>query len=142
MRFSIRFTVDELALGPALAALNSHDGVVFDHLAIEPLTPPRPAPSPARGKFTQQERDNADPAKKGWMGKSNGSRAQTAREIIRQLLAAEGPQPFDRIKAILVSRGFAAGGIGSLINHRMCRQYGEVESLEPGVWSLVKSKED
>ena len=132
MRFSIRFTVDELALGPVLAALNSHDGVVFNHLAIEPLTPPRPAPKPA-------------PCQNDWARqqlKAKGQRPQTGREIVLQLLAAEGPQPFDRIKAILVSRGFAAGGIGSLINHRMCRQYGEVESLEPGVWSLVKSKED
>ena len=129
MKFQIRFTVDELALGPALAALNSHDGVVFDHLAIEPLTPPRPAPK--RNEVVPR------PAHKPKV-----SEALTARKIIRQLLAAEGPQPFDRIKAILVSRGFAAGGIGSLINHRMCRQYGEVESLEPGVWSLVKSKED
>ena len=131
MRFSIRFTVDELALGPALAALNSHDGVVFNHLAIEPLTPPRPAPKPTKKLFSKPIQPH----------KPKVSKALTAREIIRQLLAAEGPQPFDRIKAILVSRGFAAGGIGSLINHKMCRQYGEVESLEPGVWSLVKSKE-
>ena len=48
MRFSIRFTVDELALGPVLAALNSHDGVVFDHLAIEPLTPRARLPSGTR----------------------------------------------------------------------------------------------
>jgi hypothetical protein len=142
MRFRIRFTVDELALGPVLAALNSHDGVVFDHLAIEPLTPPRPAPSPAKGRSTQQDRDKADPAKKGWMGKPKASKALTAREIVRQLLAAEGPQPFDRIKAALVSRGFAAGGVGSLISNKMSRAYGEIESLAPGVWSLVKPKED
>jgi hypothetical protein len=128
MRFSIRFTVEEGAVGHVLAALNSHDGVVFDHLAIEPLTPPRPAPKDVR---------LAKPSHK-----PKASKALTAREIIRQLLAAEGPQPFERIKAVLVSRGFAAGGIGSLVNHRMCRQYGEVESLAPGVWSLVKPKED
>ena len=126
MRFSIRFTVDELALGPALAALNSHDGVVFDHLAIEPLTPPRPAPKAP--KAASKPRAAHQP--------------QTGRGIVLQLLAAEGPQHFSRIKKVLVSRGFAAGGVGSLINNKMSRAYGEVESLEPGVWSLVKSKED
>lgn len=126
MRFQIRFTVDELALGPVLAALNSHDGVVFNHLAIEPLTPPRPAPKAP--KATPERRSAHKP--------------QTGREVIRQLLAAQGPQPFERIKAVLVSRGFAAGGIGSLINNKMSRAYGEIESLEPGVWSLTKPKED
>ena len=129
MRFSIRFTVDELALGPVLAALNSHDGVVFDDLAIEPLTPPRPAPKDSKApKAASKPRAAHQP--------------QTGREVVRQLLAKEGPQHFSRIKEVLVSRGFAAGGVGSLINNRMSRAYGEVESLEPGVWSLIKPKED
>ena len=130
MRFSIRFTVDELALGPALAALNSHDGVVFDHLAIEPLTPPRPAPKPA-------------PCQNDWARqqlKAKDQRPQTGREIVLQLLAAEGPQSYSQIKAVLTSRGFAAGGVGSLINNKMSRTYGEIESLKPGVWALAKSK--
>jgi hypothetical protein len=118
MRFSIRFTVEEGAIGHVLAALNSHDGVVFDNLDILPLTPSRPDRKP------------------------KGSKALTAREIILQLLAAEGPQSFERIKVVLVSRGFAGGGVGSLINNRMSRAYGEIESLAPGVWSLVKPKED
>ena len=142
MKFQIRFVVDELALGPVLAALNSHDGVVFNHLAIEPLTPPRPAPSSARGKFAQQERDNADPAKKGWMGKPTpkASKPQAAREIVLDLLATEGPQSFSRIKTVLVSRGFAASGVGSLINNRM-KVYGDIVSSEPGIWALAKPKE-
>ena len=116
MRFSIRFTVDELALGPVLAALNSHDGVVFNHLAIEPLTPPRPAPQLGRVK---------SPAKP-YKPRPGASKAQTAREIVLDLLEKDGPQPYARIKDVLVTRGFAAGGVGSLINHRMCRQYGEI----------------
>jgi hypothetical protein len=128
MRFSIRFTVEEGAVGHVLAALNSHDGVVFDHLAIEPLTPPRPAP-----KAPMQRSPRPTP---------KTSKALTGREIVLQLLRDEGPQPFKRIKSVLVSRGFAAGGIGSLINNKLSRAYGEIESLEPGVWSLVKPKED
>lgn len=128
MKFQIHFTVDELALGPVLAALNSHDGVVFDHLAIEPLTPPRPAP-----KAPMQRPPRPVP---------KVSKALTGREIVLQLLAAEGPQSYSRIKAVLVSRGFAAAGVGSLINNKMSRAYSEIESVAPGVWSLIKPKED
>ena len=132
MKFQIRFVVDELALGPVLAALNSHDGVVFNHLAIEPLTPPRPAPKPDRGKSPVQ------PHKP----RPGASKAQTARKIVLDLLATDGPLPYQRIKTVLISRGFAAGGVGSLINNKMSRTYGEIESLKPGVWALAKPKED
>ena len=124
MKFQIRFTVDELALGPVLAALNSHDGVVFNHLAIEPLTLPRPAPKPDRGKSPVQPHKPRP----------------GAREIVLDLLEKDGPQPYARIKDVLVTRGFAAGGVGSLINNKMSRTYGEIESLKPGVWALAKSK--
>ena len=50
MKFSIRFTVDEAAVGHVLAALNSHEGVVFDHLAIEPLPEFKALPKPAAPK--------------------------------------------------------------------------------------------
>ena len=127
MRFSIRFTVDELALGPALAALNSHDGVVFDHLAIEPLTPPRPAPK--RNEVVPR------PAHKPKV-----SKALTAREIVLQLLAETGPQNTARIKTLLVSRGFVPNGVGALLT-RMRDNYKEIDGVSGGTWSLVKPKE-
>ena len=128
MRFSIRFTVDELALGPVLAALNSHDGVVFDHLAIEPLTPPRPAPK--RNEVVPR------PAHKPKV-----SKALTAREIVLQLLAETGPQNTARIKTLLVSRGFAPNGVGALLT-RMRDNYKEIDGVSGGTWSLNKPKED
>ena len=128
MRFSIRFTVDELALGPALAALNSHDGVVFDHLAIEPLTPPRPAPK--RNEVVPR------PAHKPKV-----SKAPTGREIVLQLLAETGPQNTARIKTLLVSRGFVPNGVSALLT-RMRDNYKEIDGVSGGTWSLVKPKED
>ena len=128
MRFSIRFTVDELALGPALAALNSHDGVVFDHLAIEPLTPPRPAPK--RNEVVPR------PAHKPKV-----SKALTGREIVLQLLAETGPQNTARIKTLLVSRGFVPNGISALLT-RMRDNYKEIDGVSGGTWSLNKPKED
>ena len=127
MRFSIRFTVDELALGPVLAALNSHDGVVFNHLAIEPLTPPRPAPK--RNEVVPR------PAHKPKV-----SKALTGREIVLQLLAETGPQNTARIKTLLVSRGFVPNGISALLT-RMRDNYKEIDGVSGGTWSLVKPKE-
>ena len=131
MKFQIRFTVDELALGPVLAALNSHDGVVFSHLAIEPLTPPRPAPKPAPKRNEVVPR----PAHKPKV-----SKALTGREIIRQLLAETGPQNTARIKTLLVSRGFVPNGVSALLT-RMRDNYKEIDGVSGGTWSLVKSKE-
>ena len=127
MKFSIRFTVEEAAVGPVLAALNSHDGVVFDHLAIEPLTAPKPIPVPK--EQTHRERRAELAAKKV-------AKPVTGRTIVRHLLAKEGPQGYDRIKAALVGRGFAGGGVGSLLK-QMSTIYKEVEKLPNGDWALI-----
>ena len=121
MKFSIRFTVEEAAVGPVLAALNSHDGVVFDHLAIEPIgsPPPKAPPGFDRGK----------PQRIASRLKTN--HPVTGRVIVRQLLVKEGPQGYDRIKAALVGRGFAGGGVGSLL-----KKMKEVEKLPNGDWSF------
>ena len=130
MKFSIRFTVEEAAVGPVLAALNSHDGVIFDHLAIEPVSvPPPKAPKGFdRGKPVHKPVPNA-------LSRIVSNHPVTGRTIVRQLLAKEGPQGYDRIKAALVGRGFAAGGVGSLLK-KMSTIYKEVEKLPNGDWSF------
>ena len=132
MRFLIRFSVDEGAVGPVLAALNSHDGVVFDNLDILPLSPPRPKPESLK-QFCDRKKV-AGP-------KTSPPKAQTAREIVLDMLATDGPLHYQRIKTVLVSRGFAAGGVGSLLHNRMVKT-GEIVEVSPSVWALNKPKED
>ena len=130
MKFSIRFTVEEAAVGPVLAALNSHDGVVFDHLAIEPLTAPKPIPVPKDDPQLADRFFAKKPCRK------IEPKPVTGRTIVRQLLAKEGPQGYDRIKAALVGRGFAGGGVGSLLK-KMSTIHKEVEKLPNGDWALI-----
>jgi hypothetical protein len=106
MKFLIRFTVGEAAVGPVLAALNSHPGVVFDHLAIEPLelkkTPEAPDTAPA--KVTGK----AAPAKKPH--KRAEPTALTAQAHVLRILSDGNPRRFTDIETVMKSLGFKSCG--------------------------------
>ena len=154
MRFLIRFSVDERAVGPVLAALNSHDGVVFDHLAIEPLVVQKPVPVPKDQTHRERraelaaDRNAADPAKKGWMGhpkdkpswfKPGNPTGKTGRQIVLDLLADGQNKPTADVKEELGAHGFAKGGTSSLLEK--LRIKGEVIRVMDGVWALTPPKE-
>jgi hypothetical protein len=128
MKFSIRFTVDETAVGPVLAALNAHDGVVFDHLEIQPLS---------FVPFDPSEKDVADALalhKKKVAGKPKPkSKPQTGRDVVLTALA-HGPVGYSQLGSILVGRGFARAGIGSLL--QKLRVSGAIVRVGPAQYEL------
>ena len=131
MRFLIRFSVDERAVGPVLAALNSHDGVVFDHLAIEPLVVQKPVPVP---KPTAKKQE----AKPSWFKPENPT-GKTGRQVVLDLLSDAVSRPTSDIKEVLGEHGFAKGGTSSLLEKLRVR--GEVVRVMDGVWALTPPKE-
>ena len=144
MKFSIRFTVEEAAVGPVLAALNSHDGVVFDHLAIEPLMVPKPIPVPKDQTHRERRAALAAHGKRpckdslvnpSWFKPENPT-GLTGRQIVLDLLADGQNKPTSDIKAMLVAKGFKGGGVGSLLAKMEVK--GELTRVMDGVWAIRK----
>jgi hypothetical protein len=116
MKFIIRFTVGEAAVGPVLAALNSHPGVVFDHLAIEPLelkkTPEAPAKTIAAGK---EELVSALKTVKKQFAKPRQARSLGAKDHVLRILSDGKPHRYTDLEKDLRSMGFKT--LGSTMRH-------------------------
>ena len=114
MRFLIKFTVDEAAVGHVLAALNSHDGAAFDHLEIVPLEGPKPTLLKAETEALQ--RAKAKPKEAKPLDRQLTPRALNAqRHVIRILSASARPMRFGELDTAIRALGFK--GVGSTMRH-------------------------
>lgn len=133
MRFLIKFTVEEEAVGPVLAALNSHDGVVFDHLAIEPLGAIKKPPSAPPPGFTRVSKAQTPPPLYKKRRKASAGKAVNAQDHVLQFLLDGKPHRYKDVQTMLKGLGFSA--VGSTLRH--LEKKGLAEKCEGG-WQLVQ----
>ena len=156
MQFLIKFTVDEAAVGHVLAALNSHDGVVFDHLEIVPLAgPPRkadlgpeiqaalkagekaaakkPAVKPSRKDISFDEAvSEVKRVAQKLKPAPRKARALGAQEHILRILSDGKPHRYTDLEKDLRSMGFKA--LGSTMRH--LRDKGLANRTDEGLWKV------
>ena len=130
MKFSIRFTVGEEAVGPVLAALNSHPGVVFNHLAIEPLSPP-PAKAEKLPEFLKRKSLPPVQSHKE-RRKALAGKAVNAQDHVLNLLLDGKPHRYGEVQTMLNGVGFSA--VGSTLRH--LEKKGLAEKCDGG-WRVV-----
>lgn len=116
MKFLIKFTVDEPAVGPVLAALNSHEGVVFDHLSIEPLPEFKALPKPHAKKHPP-------------------SKPLGAQQAVMQILRDGKPKRFMDIHKAIQTFGYK--GVGSTLRHLAEKGLAEKDAGRLGWWKLT-----
>lgn len=135
MRFLVKFVVDEPAVGPTLAALNSHDGVVFEHLSIEPLPEFKALPKPGKpGRDAALNRIDKAEAKPTQRQKSQHAPMQARDHVLKTLASRTATTA--QLHELL--RGFGFGGSGSTL--RNLRDDGLIEKVggQRGVWRLTQ----
>ena len=128
MQFLIKLTVDEAAVGHVLAALNSHDGVVFDHLEIVPLAKPISVPV-EQAPWGQELGKVSEPKTKPVPRKE---RALGAQEHVLRILSDGKPHRYTDLEKDLRSMGFKA--LGSTMRH--LRDKGLANRTDEGLWKV------